>query len=53
MRDPRGIRRAGDLWRVYFFSMVLIGAALVFEHLPARLENPDAINKAFFRRTPR
>lgn len=34
---------------VYFWSMGLIGAALVFEHLLARQGNLAAINKAFFQ----
>ncbi len=37
------------LGSMYFFSMALIGVALVYEHLLARQGNLAAINKAFFR----
>lgn len=37
------------LGRFYFLAMILIGAALIFEHLLARRGNLEAINKAFFQ----
>jgi 4-hydroxybenzoate polyprenyltransferase len=44
-----GFGIAAGLGRVYFFSLILIGATLVFEHLLARRGNLEAINRAFFQ----
>lgn len=44
-----GFGMLAGLGGVYFFSMGLIGAALVFEHVLARRGNIAAINKAFFQ----
>lgn len=44
-----GFGLLADLGPIYFSSMIVIGAVLVFEHRLARQGNLAAINKAFFQ----
>jgi 4-hydroxybenzoate polyprenyltransferase len=44
-----GFGLLANLGPVYYFSLALIGAALVYEHWLARQGNLAAINKAFFQ----